>query len=255
MAVSQFLNTSIVTLAVSLWAGNLWGPGGLVESIYGIFYFNAILPWFTEFLDAGYWVVVYERYKMRKEGPRILKCQKDLNKAFENPPFDFATKYAVYTKTITSAAFFAPLCPMAMVWAVIGLIGSYWIDKYLMLRRRGRLYAVGPELSFEFVEYLEFTLILFSAGNFFFYKELSSFTNRQLMLSIAGFTIGCLNAALPMEEINQWIFPSRDSRLNDQKYWEVKLFLPEDYDRYNPATAELAKQKFLTAKNAPLPKK
>ncbi len=50
-------------------------------------------------------------------------------RAFENPPFDFATKYAVYTKTITSAAFFAPLCPMAMVWAVIGLIGSYWIDK------------------------------------------------------------------------------------------------------------------------------
>jgi len=73
--------------------------------------------------------------------------QTKLNALYKYPEFDFATKYATYTKTLLSAALFAPIEPFVLVWAILGSAGSYWLDKYEMLRRRSRGVSYGSELS------------------------------------------------------------------------------------------------------------
>lgn len=109
-----------------------------------------------------------------------------------------------------------------------------------MLRRRARIGTVGEELAFEFLNHLEYTTILFAviilkfsyskAGNFFFYSKLSGFSNSQLALSIAGFTIGILNTLLP-GSLNDFIFPKKEMSLSETPYWQIRYYLVEVYQR------------------------
>mmetsp|Transcript_30770 Transcript_30770/g.27993 ORF Transcript_30770/g.27993 Transcript_30770/m.27993 type:complete len:107 (+) Transcript_30770:1060-1380(+) len=103
--------------------------------------------------------------------------QKNLNKLYKYPKFDFATKYASYLKTLWSGAVFAPLLPSAMVLAIVGICVSYWIDKYVILRKRSRGVYHGPELAFHNIELLDYTMVFFSAGNAFFMSEVTGFNS------------------------------------------------------------------------------
>jgi hypothetical protein len=86
----------------------------------------------------------------------------NIQRIFEYPEFTFSDRYAFYFKIICSAAFYAPLVPLVLVWAGIYFVAIYWIDKFQMLRRRSRGKAVGSELLIEFMEFLEYPIILFA---------------------------------------------------------------------------------------------
>ena len=46
-------------------------------------------------------------------------------------------------------------------------------------------------------------------------------------LTVLGFVIGVVNAFLPMEKINESLFPGRDEITTDDKYSEKKHFFLE----------------------------
>jgi len=135
--------------------------------------------------------------------------QKELNDIFEDPKFPFAQRYAGYVKTVCSAALFTSIVPMAMLFSLISLFFSYWMDKVIMFKKRSRGVAYGPEFPMEFIEFLEYPMILFSLGNIYFMWAIADFGDdpTNYALSIFGATIGILNALLPMDSINTWLFP------------------------------------------------
>jgi hypothetical protein len=239
LTIAQFLNTSIISFLIAMISQNYWGQSGLVTAIIQVFIYNAIIPWVMDIIDMFYWMKVLARNKVRKNGAANM-TQLALNKLFENYQFDFATKYATYLKTLLSAALYAPLVPSVMPIAVVGLMGSYWIDKFNLLKKRSRGASLGSELPMECIEFLESPLILFSAANFFYAHFVVGLSYGECIPNIIGLTIGILNAVLPMDEINKHLLPVAEEKLTDDKYSEKKMDFEEDYDRSNPATEEMA---------------
>lgn len=54
---------------------------------------------------------------------------------FENPPIDMSMKYAMTMNPLLVAIFYLPIFPFVSLIGFLGSIFSYWIDKYLLLRR------------------------------------------------------------------------------------------------------------------------
>lgn len=176
--------------------------------------------------------------------------QLDLNKLYENPRFDFATKYATYTKTLLAAALYAPLVPAILPIVFIGFIGNYWLDKYNMLRRYSRGPSIGAEYSETFIEWLEYPVILLGVSTWFFQHFFAEINEGNLTLIAAG--IGVLNAILPMGWLNAKLFRADEEFLSGEPYSKEKWEFLEDYDRSNPATMEDAMEKFVQYKQKEL---
>lgn len=64
-------------------------------------------------------------------------------------------------------------------------------------------------------------------------------------LALVAVFIGFLNAVLPMEEFNKWIFPERPDQDESLNYFEAEVQLETDYGRANPATENICKARFL----------
>lgn len=48
---------------------------------------------------------------------------------------DMAIKYAGICKTLMLTFFYSPLLPACSIFAFISVLGIYWIDKIILLRR------------------------------------------------------------------------------------------------------------------------
>jgi len=102
----------------------------------------------------------------------------------------------------------------------------------MMLRKRSRGPSIGPELPFQFLDFLEYSMIFFSIGNFLFNFFIIKFGIQHQILIVLGLVIGIVHAIIPTDLINEKLFPSKDEALTDDKYstskykfFEVKFFL------------------------------
>mmetsp|Transcript_40597 Transcript_40597/g.36021 ORF Transcript_40597/g.36021 Transcript_40597/m.36021 type:complete len:306 (+) Transcript_40597:1115-2032(+) len=251
---AQFFNTAIAFTLVQVQVGNYYGPGGLLQGVYQIHLLNAALPFVYTVIDSGYLIKYFKRKKIEKdaaEGKPIMMVQRELDAIYENPQFSFAMKYAGYVKTVCSASLFTSIVPLAMLYSLISLFFSYWLDKWVMLRRRARGVAFGPEFPIEFIEYLEYPVILFAIGNIGFFYQLTTLHSQSwtaYVVAILGAVLGIVAAIAPMEKVNEYLFPIPDMELAQEKYSEIKMKLPEDYDRFNPATRDIALEAYRAAK-------
>jgi len=243
LCLTQLVNTAVVTFVVYLIFGNLTGPGGLNYTIFIIFCTNALVEWGFAIFSTTF---IFNRLKKwsvaRQKQP--LMTQKQLNDVYRYPEFDFAGKYAIYAKTVLAAAFFAPLIPIVLPVAFVHLFLQYWFDKFMLLKYRSRGPALGPELAFNYVEILEYSLVLFSIGNFLANFYVIDIDYKSQILTIIGFGIGIFNAILPMNSINEFLFPTPEEKLTDDTYSKRKYYFLEDYDRSNPATRDTANSTF-----------
>lgn len=87
------------------------------------------------------------------------------------------------------------------------------------------------------MEYLEFSLPIYSFANLLFFIYISS-SNSVDQLSIFGFIIGVLHAILPMQILNEKLFTLTPEASNKLRYVDAYLDFFTDYDRENPILKE-----------------
>jgi len=166
-----------------------------------------------------------------------MLTQKQANTLFEGTNFDIAVKYANILKALYFASFYAYAVPIGIVITIIYLVLTYWTDKYLLTQRAKQPPALGGSLSIEMTEMMELCLIFYAAGNIWcdalIFGEVDPFSWTVLTISV-------LNAILPMELINEWIFPVKDDNYAKETYDESRHSFEEEYDRTNPATKKKA---------------
>jgi hypothetical protein len=61
-----------------------------------------------------------------------------LYRLWEGPPLDMANRFSNTANLFLTSIFFHPILPISIPIALCGLIFSYWVDKYLLLRRHAR---------------------------------------------------------------------------------------------------------------------
>lgn len=91
-------------------------------------------------------------------------------------------------------------------------------------------------------ELIEYVLIIYTSTNFVFEMVI---TRKFNLIALISVFMGILNAVAPMEELNEWLFPSRDDINEVTNYYEAEPNLETDYGRANPATSELCMKNFI----------
>jgi hypothetical protein len=120
-----------------------------------------------------------------------------------------------------------------MIYSVASLLACYFIDKWVLLRRRRVTSALGADLSYEMIDLLEWFLPLFCLANIFFdylivpdtdyatYKDtkfnfhsLISIFDNASYYSIAGLIIGFVHSIIPTHALNEELFSLDDITLS-----------------------------------------
>lgn len=92
--------------------------------------------------------------------------QRQANDLYEGHPVDMALRYANILKTVFFTAAVSPIIPMGVPLSIIGLIISYWVDKYLLLRRYCCKNSLGFKLPRKMLEMLQLYCVFFAFFNF-----------------------------------------------------------------------------------------
>lgn len=60
---------------------------------------------------------------------------------------NLAEKYPAIAKTLLMALFYAPLLPACSFFALVSIMGIYWIEKILLLRRDSKPLPTGSDMA------------------------------------------------------------------------------------------------------------
>lgn len=85
---------------------------------------NCFVPNLTLIL-LNYTEVVNKIFRFLSEKEMMVLTQEELNNIYIGPVIDFPSKYAYILKIVWLAGFYAPLVPVVVIIAVVGLILNY----------------------------------------------------------------------------------------------------------------------------------
>ena len=130
-------------LALYISNRNLYGESGLSQDIFFIALFN-ILPPVGRFIDPWYLMIKARNWYYARPGNfwanldyrlKNFDSQEQFNKIYEANDFDLGYEYAYILKTSIFTSFFMILQPIITLFAVIGLLLMFHVNKYRILYR------------------------------------------------------------------------------------------------------------------------
>lgn len=129
-------------------------------------------------------------------------------------------------KTMWFTFLYGNAIPIGIILSMVGLVCYYWVDKYNVMRRRTIKENLSKQVSIGMIELLEMTIIFCGIGNMTMsYQFFSCIRWQDIVVLIAGL----IYAALPMQEINETLFPISGNYFNSYilqekvKYKHMKL--------------------------------
>ncbi|CAD8062591.1 unnamed protein product [Paramecium sonneborni] len=241
LGMSQFINTAIIPLLVNLALQDeqllvsLWKSGGLNSDVSLILIMNAIFPWVINLFDPFYIWKLIKRVKAKNQGNNCTLTQREANLLFEGTKSDLSQKYATIVKALMLTFFYAQLLPIGIPIALGFLLITYWVEKYLLLKRQARNAPLGKQLAEEMIDlYIELTLLLFAAGNCIWQKvvvgEIHPIVWTQL--AVAGFQF-----LIPIDWIFEWFVQFQEAETTET-YQQKKAQIWDDYSKRNPVTQQ-----------------
>ena len=251
LTLSTFINSAFTILITCYVVKNLWKEGGLVNQVFINFIVTAVVGPLTSIFDPFYYMRLYKRSKVIKEGKACTLTQKEANLLFEGPPIDMALCYSNVLKAVWLAAFYAPLLPVGLPISFVGLVITYWVNKYLLLRRYVKPLELGQGLSFWMSEYLELTPFFFAAGNFIFRTLIviddSPYPQPPNLASILSIAVAAGSILIPFETLFECFSKDDNSKSNKYTYSDMRAAFNNDYDICNPIYHEAALDEWLKA--------
>ncbi|KAL4496207.1 hypothetical protein ABPG72_012944 [Tetrahymena utriculariae] len=244
-AFGHFLNTSVLLFIIQVFIyqdgdgyGKLFKAGGLAYNMNSIFMTNMIVQNLVQGINIPFYVSKsirkgFMKVRNTEHLQKLVGSQEQLNKYFENPIFNLYNNYSIAISSVFSSLFYAPVIPFALVWTFFQLVLKYWVDKHCIIKQSTQ--NVGPNINLckEMIENLELALPLYCLSNLIFFVYISK-SNEYDSLSLFGIFIGVLHAILPMDLLNERIYPIESSCSNTKSYEEMRLTFITDYDRENP---------------------
>jgi hypothetical protein len=128
---------------------------------------------------------------------------------FEGSPLDMSAKYSGTMKTLWMIGFYSALCPYLIIFGILTLLLSYWMDKYLLLHRYARPSVLSSDLNFEMIELFEYFPLSIAVGNWFWMRRMGYMGDSVIIYVAVG--ISAINFIFPSEKINNLIFRTYNS--------------------------------------------
>lgn len=158
--------------------------------------------------------------KRLEKGEVFEYTQKDTNEIFEPVDPGIDVKYCNVIRTFLVSAFFFELCPLAMPLCFGFMIFSYWVDKYLLIRRAKRMRRFHADLAIDLGENAELAMFLLAAGKLIFkYKATRT-------LDIFDFILIAITICTLIVPFQSMVEKDEDSKWEGSTYTEEEYFAP-----------------------------
>lgn len=138
-------------------------------------------------------------------------------------------------QTILMTFFFLPIFPLGVFISMTGLIFSYWVEKYNLLRFYKRPEMINFEIGKLYFSNFKIAVLLLSVSNFIFHQ--SNFINNQIFLLLGPIIVVLIITFFPYDhllDINYIGVEEKD--IIQGKYEDFYFKFNFHYDRTNPFT-------------------
>jgi len=267
LAISQFMNTALTTLFAKvvismqlnssanlvkdLKLADFYGSSGVVRTAFFVFITNSFVNPIVTIFDPPFLLKKVLRRKALKDGKNNNLTQAEANDIFEGMDFGIDWRYGYMVETMLYVAFYAPVMPMALVMTLVGLVISYWTEKYVFLKNCLLPNSLSSQLQECMIEYLEWVGFMFALGNLIFYTNLQDSAGHMGIETTPKYLIyvamifSLIHIFFPMQLLNEKLFPLVDEVTEFVDYDDAKLTFLSDYDIANPVTSRKAIKELL----------
>ena len=219
-----------------------------------------------------------EKLKAQQEaGEDVVMTQSDANKLCEGPSIDIPNILSKYFVLIMTCIFYAPLIPAAIPIAMLGSISFYISYKYMLLRVNKMPEMFGELMATFFASLMPLILVIWAISYGIFVDKINKEFNEKFAAAHAyeesvnegteyvdpmvsdqhlskddqsqvwaSTTLGMaiFFLLIPVRTILHRMTPPVEEECDD-KYKDVALTFPSDYDKENPLTMQKGQERLM----------
>lgn len=177
------------------------------------------------------WLFITRKYEENAKTPEYT--QKELNAYFEDPEMIISDHYSSHMKNILMAFFFFPIFPLGIFIVLLGVVLSYFVEKFKVLYVYKAPGKLNEDICFFFLDYFVYAIFVFGIGNYIFIGGIYDTQLFELIIIIVYPVIGLL----PYNKyIRSYNFTEIRFSNKNVPYLDVYFDFPFDYERLNPST-------------------
>ena len=170
--ISKTFNSCFIVLIANLIHGKdkfqeeFWTESGYASDAYFILMIHFILHPCIMVMNPDVWLKKYFRWKVRKNP--LNYTQSEANSHFEGAQPNLSNWYADVAALVNVALFYLPILPIGLVMALISILVSYWVDKYMLFRVFARPIAQDSKLANYMVHSFNISIFVFALSQLLF---------------------------------------------------------------------------------------
>ena len=129
-----------------------------------------------------------------------------------------AYKYGILVKTMWFTSFYSSIMPIGIIFALINVIFTYLLDKYLILRRYARTPLLSADLNRAMVESLEYCPFFMCLGSLFFHNLLYEPAAINLIADFIALGLTSINFIFPAAKFNEIVCKTEETSADNTLY-------------------------------------
>ena len=133
-----------------------------------------------------------------------------------------AYKYGILVKTMWFTSFYSSIIPFGIFCSLINVVLTYFLDKYLILRRYARTPLLSSDLNNAMVESLEYCPFFMSLGSIFFHKILYDPPTSDMIADFIALGLSSINFIFPTAKFNDMVCKIEEDGEDYTPYSEAK---------------------------------
>ena len=171
----------------------------------------------------------------RKKYPDLMhfKTQKELNDIYELPDMQIASKYSYIFKTVLMTMFYLPIFPFGVIISLLGLILSYFLEKFNFTHNYKRPEMLNSKLGKFYFNFFICILLSYCLGNYIFMEDI--FISDSWRVANLLF-FGILSIIPYTKPITYYFNKNNDFDLDSKPISDLYFSFYNDYQRQNPFT-------------------
>lgn len=118
--------------------------------------------------------------------------------------------------TMFTTVFYASLIPIASLISLLGLIVSYWVEKWQICTRYSKPRELNKHMSLGMIDMLEVMILIYACSILLFELFVGEPVHNVATFGLVG--LASINFLLPSERINKKIFRHKEQDLDTEKW-------------------------------------
>jgi hypothetical protein len=180
LTAARFVNSAIIPILVNYEFSKWYRQGGLAQNATFLVFAIALQEPLMLFCDPWFLKRKFEQWSARRKDKDCRLTQQEANLLFKGDRLDMANRLANTANALLVCTFYAPLIPAAPFIGFFGMLFSYNVEKYLLVRRHERPDQLSGTMITFFSNLVPWIALVWALSNYLFSVRLQNEYNETL---------------------------------------------------------------------------